>query len=277
MRYVPWKAWNFAARSRGETIVNEPPDPRGSMWDWIAYQLRFLRRQHAWSGGTLADLLNCARSSISRLETGEAKLTPDQAAKIDDAWNTGGLFGIMVYYATLGHDPDWFKAHLELEAKASVLRIYELAVVPGLLQTEDYARALFRSFGSKNVEAQVAQRMNRQRVLRRQDPPTLWVLLAEPVLEWQVGGSEVMRDQLGHLREVSELPNVILRVVPKIEGAHPGLGGAFKIMKVGAVDLVYTEAMGGGRLAQGTSEAETSRPGMTSSARRHSPSAPRET
>ncbi|GAA1540332.1 helix-turn-helix transcriptional regulator [Actinomadura kijaniata] len=235
--------------------INEPPDPRSSLWNLIAYYLRFLRMQRGESGHTLAMLLNCARSSVSRLENGEARLTPEQADKLDAAWRTGGLFGVLVYYATLGHDPDWFKAHLELEARARVLRIYELGFVPGLLQTERYARALFNAWGVRDVEKQLTQRMERQvAVFDRPEPPMTWVLLAEPVLEWQIGGPEVMREQLAHLLEISEHPNVVIRVVPKIEGAHPGLGGAFKIMTVGGADLVYTEAMGGGRLVQGALE-----------------------
>ena len=239
-----------------EVEMNESPDPRSSMYDFIAYYLRFLRRQHGWAGGALAELLNCARSSISRLEGGQAKLALDQAEKIDIAWNTGGLFGIMVYYATYAGDPDWFKAHLELEGRATSLKIYELSVVPGLLQTEEYARALFRSFGVKDVDGQVTQRMERQERLVGPSAPRLWVLLAQPVLEWYVGGPDVLYRQLAKLLEISQMPNVSLRVLPKTAGAHPGLPGAFKIMRVGGVDLVYTEAVGGGRLAQAVSEVE---------------------
>ncbi|GAA3930191.1 helix-turn-helix transcriptional regulator [Actinomadura viridis] len=237
--------------------MNESPDPRSSMWNWIAHHLRFLRREHGWSGDRLAQLLNCARSSISRLENGKATLAPDQAEKIDAEWKTGGIFSIMVYYATYASDPDWYKAHLELEAQASILKLYELSVVPGLLQNEEYARALFLSFGVKDVDGQVAKRMERQKRLTRPGAPMLWVLLAEPVLEWQVGGPDVLYRQLARLLEISHWPNASIRVVPKTAGAHPGLPGAFKIMKVGRSDLVYTEAVGGGRLARGTSEVET--------------------
>jgi hypothetical protein len=178
-------------------------------------------------------------------------------AALDKAYGTGELLSLLLHHATTGHDPDWLRTHLELEGKATVLKTYELGVVPGLLQTPGYARALFISAGSKDVDGQVAKRMERQQILSKKEPPDVWVLLAESVLGWQVGGADVMREQLARLLEVSELPNVVLRVVPRTAGAHLGLYGTFKIMKVGTTKLVYTEAMGGGRLVQGSSEAET--------------------
>ncbi|MFC0042754.1 helix-turn-helix domain-containing protein [Actinomadura rayongensis] len=240
----------------GGSAVNEPPDPRTSLWATIAFYLRFFRMQHGESGDILARRLGCSRSSISRLEAGEAELTPEQADKVDEGWNLGGLFGTLVYYATLGHDPDWLKAHLELEARAKTLRIYEGAVIPGLFQTPEYARSLFAANGIKDIEKHVKLRMERQAALTRPNPPQVWALLAEPVLEWQVGGPEVMRGQLERLLELADLPEVSIRIVSKAEGAHAGLGGTFKIMTVGGVDLVYTDAIGGGRLARGVQETE---------------------
>ncbi|WP_143228015.1 helix-turn-helix domain-containing protein, partial [Actinomadura meyerae] len=98
--------------------INESPDPRSSMWAWMAYSLRFHRMQHGMSGHALAKLLNCARSSISRLENCEAKLTDAQAGVLDKDWNTGGLFTTMLWYARLGHDPNWLcdvKSHVSSE------------------------------------------------------------------------------------------------------------------------------------------------------------------
>ncbi|MEU5883206.1 helix-turn-helix transcriptional regulator [Spirillospora sp. NPDC047279] len=234
--------------------MNESPDPRTSMWHWISCQLRFLRKQNGWSGHALAELLHCARSSVSRLENGEAKLAPDQAEKIDEAWRTGGLFGVMVHYAMFASDPDWFKAHLELEARSSALWIYESNVVPGLLQTPEYARALFEAFGVRDLDGQVNKRMQRQERLHTTNAPMLWIVIGQAALEWWIGGPEVMREQLAKLLQVGTLPNVSVRVVPKTSGAHPGLAGAFEIMRIGRNDLVYTEALGGGRLVQTSAE-----------------------
>jgi transcriptional regulator with XRE-family HTH domain len=97
-RQVLWNFGTFVSPRTWITEMDESPDPRSSMCDFIAYYLRFLRRQHGWSGGALAELLNCARSSISRLESGQAKLALDQAEKLDAARNPGGLFGIMIQW-----------------------------------------------------------------------------------------------------------------------------------------------------------------------------------
>lgn len=237
--------------------LRESLDPRSSMWHLLAYYLHFLRVQHCLSCAGVGEIANAARQTVSHWEAGRLKPSEDQVTVLDERYGTGGLLGFLLHHAKSGHDPDWFKAHLEFEARATVLRIFELGIVPGLFQTEEYARALFVAYGSKDVEGQVATRMERQHVLFKDNPPLLWVLLAESLLEWHVGGRDVLAGQLARLVEFSNMPNVVLRVVPKLAGAHPGLNGAFKIMKVAGADLAYTEAMGGGRLVQGASEVET--------------------
>jgi transcriptional regulator with XRE-family HTH domain len=233
--------------------INESPDPRSSLWAFMAYLLRFHRMERGVSGAALADLLNCARSSISRLEHADAKLTDAQAARVDEEWRTGGLFGVLLYFARLGHEPNWLKSFDELMARAFVIKIYSGQVIPGLLQTPEYARALFAAGREPDVDAAVQARMARQGPLSRQDPPEIWVLLAETALLCHVGGRKVMRARLGRLLELSELPNVILRVVPNTAGANLGLDGPFKIVTVKEGAVAYLDALNGGRLAPDTS------------------------
>jgi transcriptional regulator with XRE-family HTH domain len=235
--------------------INESPDPRSSLWALMAYMLRFYRTQHGQSGAELAETLNCARSSISRLENGEAKLTPRQAAKADEAWHTGGLFGVLLYYARVGHDPNWFKSFIDPLLRASVIKTYAGQLIPGMLQTPDYARALFTTGRVKNIEAAVKARMALQEPLRRKDPPEMWFLLAETAMLCHVGGKEVMHDQLGRLLELSQLPNVILRVVPNSAGSNLGLDGPFTVVTVKEGTLGFVEASNGGRLISEISEA----------------------
>jgi transcriptional regulator with XRE-family HTH domain len=235
--------------------INESPDPRTSLWAFMAYMLRFYRMQRGESGGELADLLNCARSSISRLENAEAKLTPKQAAKVDEKWITGGLFGVLLYYARVGHDPNWLQAFNGLVARASVIKIYHGQLIPGLLQTPEYARALFVAGREPNIEAAVKQRMARQDALRGHNPPELWVLLAETALLCHVGGKKVLRDQLARLLELSERPNIVLRVVTNEAGANLGLDGPFKIVTVKEGAVGYVDALNGGRLVPDVPEA----------------------
>jgi len=218
--------------------------------------LRFLRMQHAMSGDDAAKLLNCARSSISRLENNEAQLTDRQAAILDETWKTGGLFGTMIYYARLGHEPNWFKTFTGYEARASGMKIYSGQIIPAPFLTPDYSRAMLMASQWPDLEGAMQLRMSRQEILHREPPPEMWVLLAETVLQCPVGGPAVMREQLTKLLEVSELPHVHLRVVPNTAGANQGLDGPFKVIKVREGWVAYIDAPNGGRLVMEPAEVE---------------------
>jgi transcriptional regulator with XRE-family HTH domain len=233
------------------------PDPKSSMWAWLAHDLRFYRARRGLSGDAVAKLLTCARSSISRLENGEARPTEHQMAVLDERWDTGGHFGRLLWYARLGHDPNWFKQHVDIESEAKVIKVYEALVVPGLLQLPEYAHALIAEGGASNVDQRVGERLARQAILTREPPPVLWVLLTENVLDWPVGGPEVMRKQLAYLMEASERPNTGIRVVPRSAGAHYGMNGSFKVMTGASGDVAYTESPGGGRLVPSATEVQT--------------------
>jgi DNA-binding XRE family transcriptional regulator len=224
------------------------------MWAWLAHDLRFYRERAKLSGTEMGKIIGCVRSTVSRLESGELKIDEKQATNIDKRWNTGGHFLRLLKYAKRGHDPDWFREHIHFEAKATALKLCGHSLVPGLLQTEDYARAIYTIGGSKDVEADVAARMARKDTLNRPDPPLVWVLLDEDALHRPVGGPQVMRDQLTQFLELSSLPNIMVRVVPGSVGYHVGLDGAFKIMTVDGTDIVFTEAGGGGRLVMDAAE-----------------------
>lgn len=228
--------------------INESPDPRLNLWATIAYYLRFYRMQHGQSGDVVARWLNRSRSSISRLESGESRLKEKEAVLLDARWNTGGLFGVLLWFARLGHDPNWNKNYLAFEDRASEIRMYDGQLVPALLQTPEYARALLTAGRSKILDKAVEGRMARQAILRRPDAPEVWVLLSETVLAPLVGGVAVMRGQLAHLLAVSELPNVIMRLIPNSAGANEGLDGPFKVLKVKEGEIGYLVAPNGGRL-----------------------------
>ena len=163
----------------------------------------------------------------------------------------------MLWYARLGHDPNWIKQHEDIEAQASVIKLFEAIVVPGLLQLPEYASALIEASGVPHVDEVVARRMARQEALDRAPSPILWVVLTESVLDWPMGGPGVMRKQLAHLLELSELPNVGIRVIPRSAGAHFGVDGSFKIMTSPSGDVAYTESPGGGRLVSSALEVQS--------------------
>lgn len=224
-------------------------DPDGNLWDLIAFELRRQREARGDSLATIGMLIDRDRSAVAHVESGRVKLQEAHAKKIDDEWSTGGMFRRLVRFAKAGHDKEWFQAHLDLEARASELRIWELSWIPGLLQTEGYVRAAVKAAGVEDVDAHVARRVRRQETLNRKPRPLVWVCLDQGVIEQPVGSAEVMREQLALLLELAQLPNITIRVMPRSVGAHVGRDGSFKIMTVGGADVAYTEASEGGRLA----------------------------
>ena len=127
--------------------------------------------------------------------------------------------------------PGWFQAWPDHESHARRLRNFELVVVPGLLQTEAYARAVLRTrvgATKEEVDEAVAARLERQRILEREHPPQLWVLIDEAVLRRPVGGAQVMAEQLDFLASTARRPHIVIQVIPLAAGAHEGMrGGAF--------------------------------------------------
>ncbi|MEV6294532.1 helix-turn-helix transcriptional regulator [Streptomyces sp. NPDC051896] len=149
--------------------------------------------------------------------------------------------------------PDWFAAYLSLEQAALQIRAYENQFVHGLLQTEDYARALLGAenphVSAEATERRVALRMRRQELLARESPPRVWVVMDETALRWPVGGPEVMRAQIDHLVEVNRLPQVTLQLMPYANGPHPAMrAGAYHLFRFRArelPDIVYLSGLVG--------------------------------
>ncbi|GAA1597961.1 MULTISPECIES: helix-turn-helix domain-containing protein [Kribbella] len=145
--------------------------------------------------------------------------------------------------------PEWFDAYLGLEATAELIRTYEIQYVPGLLQTEGYARAVAQldpsgSRSDAEIERIVALRTRRQRVLDREPPLRLWAVIEESVLRRPIGGVDVLRRQLEALREAITRPNVTVQIVPLQNVGHPATAGAFTLLRFPQRDLpdiVYVE------------------------------------
>ncbi|MGI5324349.1 helix-turn-helix domain-containing protein [Actinomadura nitritigenes] len=236
--------------------LNESPDPRSSMWAFIAYYLRFQRRQHGLTAARLSEIMGCAQSTTSRLENLEQRLTQAYAERVDKALNTGGVFSVLVYYARRASDPDWFRTFVDQERDAFTIRIFAGQFVPGLLQIEAYARALLASGRNRDIESALSVRMARQSILRRPEPPELWVTLSENVLDWPVGGDKVLKEQLAYLLTLSKLPTVRMRIVPRRTGAYEGLDGSFMILTGDQGEVAFVEAPNAGRLVTDGSEVQ---------------------
>ncbi|GAA3987624.1 helix-turn-helix transcriptional regulator [Actinomadura viridis] len=229
-------------------------NPDDSLWSWLAFDLRRYREVNGQTQTEVARIIGVSKQQVHNIESGIRKLHRKQAEILDALWGTAGHFARLLKFAKAGHDPNWFKAFVAYESRAHTIKTYTLAVVHGLLQTPDYARALLAAGGVANIGASLDARMARQEILSRPSPPEMWVLMNESVLDQPVGGPSVMRRQLAHLLEISERPGMWLRVIPRRVGAHMGLDGAFTVYSTQAEEVAYLEAFGGGRLAEDSSE-----------------------
>ena len=144
--------------------------------------------------------------------------------------------------------PSWFRTYVDLEQAATLIRTYEGQFVPGLLQTDDYMRAVVRGAhleeSGEEVGRRVRLRMARQTLLTREAAPRLWAVVDEAALRRPVGGREVMRGQLERLIEATKLANVTLQVLPFDRGAHPAMVGSFAVLRFPEQelpDVVYLE------------------------------------
>jgi Domain of unknown function (DUF5753)/Helix-turn-helix domain len=148
--------------------------------------------------------------------------------------------------------PDWFQVYVGLEEAAQLIRVYEMQFVPGLLQTEEYARAVVvqgaPGLEPEEVDRRVALRMGRQKLLNKDNPPRLWAIVDEAALRRPMGGRDVLVAQIERLMDAVSEPNITLQVMPFRYGGHAAEGGAFTIMRFPEADLpdmVYMEYLTG--------------------------------
>jgi transcriptional regulator with XRE-family HTH domain len=234
-------------------------DQDGTPQGVFGAELRYYRERAGLSQTELAVLVNVSHDVISKIETGDrapAKDFPDRLDDVPELDTRGGLARLWDNLRKgLRHRaiPGWFQPWTHFEAQATTLRWYEPLLVPGLLQTEDYARAILAvSPGGKHedLDDQVAARIGRQAILARSDPPQLWCVVDEGVLHRSVGGPKVMHDQLEHLADLAENPQTTIQVIPASAGAHAGLLGGFIIADVdGSPSMVYLETAAEGQIA----------------------------
>jgi transcriptional regulator with XRE-family HTH domain len=221
-----------------------------------------MRLDHSLTVEQVAEQLLCSPSKVSRMETGQ------RGATARDVRDLCRLYGVtdqaeitrLMELAREGKQQAWwqsydlenFATYVDLEQAAESLACYQCTVVPGLLQTADYANAMYlgglpSEFTSTRRSQLIDVRLRRQQVLTCDNPPDFRAVLDEAVLHRGVGGREVMGAQLRHLIEVAALPNVTLQVVPFEVGSHPAMDSPFTVMKFGttAPHVVYVEGLMG--------------------------------
>jgi transcriptional regulator with XRE-family HTH domain len=224
----------------------------------LAARLRELRENANLTIDEVGDKLECSASKISRIETGHVSVTPRDVRDMLEVYGVDDdEREALVQLAREARKKGWWHAYNEvftgsfvgLESDASFLHTHQALLVPGLLQTEAYIRAVIRAIrpdaAEDEVELRVRARINRQKLITEEsNPPEYWAVLDEAVLHRVVGGPEAMREQLKKLVELASLPHVTLQVVPFSAGAHAGMEGPFLILgfpEQADPDVVYVE------------------------------------
>jgi transcriptional regulator with XRE-family HTH domain len=227
----------------------------------VGAKLRRLRTDLGLSREEAAEAIRASEWKIHRLENGQVGFKqrdlvdllnlyqvtdPEEVAELLAMAREANTPGWWQRYTDVL--PQWFRAYVDLESAAALIRTYEGQLVPGLLQTDDYMRAVIHGAhldeSPEEVGRRVRLRMARQILLTREEAPRLWAVVDEAALRRPVGGCEVMRGQLERLIEAAKLPNVTLQILGFDAGAHPGMVGSFTVLRFPdqeLPDVVYLE------------------------------------
>ncbi|MFH8289659.1 Scr1 family TA system antitoxin-like transcriptional regulator [Streptomyces sp. NPDC018059] len=212
------------------------------------------REAAGYTQKSLAEHFVVGEEQIASIEQGRRPLKMDLAVQLDALLGTNRTLETAVdHMPEVDLIPRWAEEYLDCEREAIAISWYESLLVPGLLQTEAYARAVFRSrvpvYDEDEIEQLVAARIDRREVLHRRQPPMASFVIWEAALRDQLGGPEVYAEQLRHLRQYSELPGLALQILPLGRTAHAGLEGAFILLETPEHQrLGYTETQRGSQL-----------------------------
>lgn len=222
-------------------------------------QLTRYRESRGWSQAQLATRLGYSPSLVSYIVSMTKMPTLAFAQRCDELFGLQGTFAALHELASRETLPSYFAPVAQFEGEAVRIHEYELRAVPGLLQTEDYARAVIRAGQPRLTEAElerkVAARMERQLTLTGDSPPHYWTVLHEGVLRQNIGGSAVMGPQLDKIIEAANSPNIIMQVLPFAARVHPGTDGPFAIFDFeDGKSSAYSECNGGGRIVEAHEE-----------------------
>ncbi len=209
--------------------------------------MRRLRKESGKTREQVAEFVGCSPVTVTRIESGQSAPRVADAARMLELYGvTGDRREVLITLARearrrgwwqqhSGGFPAWFEVYVGLEEEASEIRSYEPELIPGLLQTERYTRAVMLADvvvpPDEELDRRIAARMKRQERLDGEDAPKMWVVLNEAALRREVGGRETMQEQLRHLTDVSRPSKVVIQVLTYAAGAHPALDGAFVILR----------------------------------------------
>jgi transcriptional regulator with XRE-family HTH domain len=225
----------------------------------FASQLRSWRQQMSWTQVEMGSKLGYSASLVSGIETMDKAPTADFATRCDEVLNTPGTFATLQELVAREAYPAFFAPVIPFEREAVRIHGWELGAVPGLLQTEGYARSLIRSGRpmdtSEEIDRFVAARLERQEIVSGPTPPLLWYVLDESVLRHVVGGPAVMRHQLDRLLDSADVPGIVVQILPFAADNHAGADGPISVYDFASAPSVsYTGCYSGGRIVEGREE-----------------------
>src|SRR5882757_4479745 len=211
----------------------EVNDPAASPLKHFGQEVKLERELLGLSRAELGKKASSSYSLVAKIEAGERMPSLHFAQTCDRTFpHSNGRFGRLWPLVIKHAYPSWFRPFVAMEAVAAAIRSFQVQVVPGLLQTPDYAREVLMAgrLGAQRVEELLAARLERQRVLERENPPDLWVVLDQNVLRRRIGTPKVFAAQLAKVLEAAETPSTLVQVVPDDSGAHSGLAGPFAVL-----------------------------------------------
>lgn len=224
-------------------------DPSASPLDYYGWELRRQREAHGLKQHQLGEIIFCTGSLIGQIETTKKIPTRDFSERVDAALGTDGVFSRLMGLVLRSQLPTWFQPYADMEARATYISTYQAQLVYGLLQTEDYARAVLATGMPDGLDSLVAARMERQRIVERERPPLSWVILDEAVLHRPIGSQEIMRAQLVRLLDFATNRWMRIQVLPFVAGEHTSLDGSFTTMRFDDdPDIIYTEDLISGHM-----------------------------
>lgn len=234
------------------TFKPQPLTPYLSARHYFGSEQRRHRDQAGLSLVQLAGIVNSSKSTLGRIETAELMPPSDIPDRLDMAFGTDKHFHGLYELALREIHPDQYKRYMDFEFRAEVIEQYGAQALPGLLQTEEYARAFLRcqeDLSPEQVEERVTARMSRQVRLRSDDPPFRWAVIDESVLLRPMGSRACMREQLASLLEQVDTPSSKVQVMPFSARSHSLLGGALTLLTLpDGTSVAYEEGIQAGHL-----------------------------
>ncbi|MFE6591622.1 helix-turn-helix domain-containing protein [Streptomyces sp. NPDC057781] len=242
-------------RAGGESdLMGTTTRRNASAMKMVGALLALYRQAAGHTQRSLGERFVIGEQQIASIEQGRRPLKPDLAEQLDELLGTKGALSVALSrMPEVDLVPLWAEEYLDREREAIAISVYDSLAVPGQLQTESYARAVFRSrvpvYDVDEIEQLVARRMERQEILQRKVPPTTSFVIWEAALRDRLGGEDVFAEQVRQLRECADVPGVTLQILPLGRTSHAGLDGPFVLLETPDYQrLAYMETQRGSQL-----------------------------